>query len=175
MRSFDELQRLWERAQACPRDRGTVRGICLRLGGDRHEATPRVELSRDDGVVGDRWQLDKDPERRSQVTIINKTIAELVAADHRPFYDTGDNLHVDLYLGEDALPVGARLRVGEALLQVTPEPHTGCSKFSARFGQDTLRWVNWKDHRSQRLRGLHCEVLEPGAVRVGDEIALVTT
>ena len=173
MRAFDELQRLWDQAPRPPLVRGTVRGICRRLGNDVHESPDQVEVTRDEGVVGDRWRIASDPQRLSQITLINWTVAGLVAGDHRPHYDTGDNFHVDLDLAEHALLVGARLRIGEALLQVTPEPHTGCKKFSARFGPDALRWISAKENRPLRLRGLHCEVIGAGVVRVGDVIAVL--
>jgi MOSC domain-containing protein YiiM len=94
-------------------------------------------------------------------------VAELIA-DGAPVDLPGDNLLVDLDLSAGALPIGARVRVGSALLEVSPMPHTGCRKFAERFGQDALRWVNWKEHRDRRLRGVNCRVLEPGNVSVGD-------
>jgi len=66
------------------------------------------------------------------------------------------------------LPVGTRLRLGSALLEVSPAPHTGCKKFRERFGLEALTWVN--DHRDRRLRGMNCRVLEAGAVAVGDPV-----
>jgi MOSC domain-containing protein YiiM len=63
--------------------------------------------------------------------------------------------------------------LGAALLEVTPEPHLGCSKFHARFGAGALRWVNHKDHRRERLRGVNLRVLERGLVRVGDRAEVV--
>jgi hypothetical protein len=174
MRSFDELQRLWEEAPAPPVGRGTVRGFCVRKGDGVHESPDRVEITRDDGIVGDRWTLDDDPERLSQLTLINATVSELVAHDHRPYYDTGDNFHVDLDLSDAALPVGTRLRIGSAVVRITPEPHTGCKLFVARFGQDAMRWVNGKDRRGLHLRGIHCELLEPGAVEAGDDIVVIS-
>jgi len=173
MRDFDELQRLWNESPPPPVGRGVLRGICVRKGDGVHESPAQAELTLDDGVVGDHWTLEDDPNRESQITLINMRVSELVAHDHRPHYDTGDNLFVELDVSEKALPVGARVRVGEVLLRVTPEPHTGCKLFSGRFGADALKWVNWKDNRGLRLRGLHCEVLEPGIVRVGDEISVL--
>jgi MOSC domain-containing protein YiiM len=67
--------------------------------------------------------------------------------------------------------VGTRLRLGEALLEVSPAPHTGCKTFRERFGLDALKWVN--DNRDRRLRGMNCRVLEAGAVAVGDSVLVV--
>ena len=52
-------------------------------------------------------------------------------------------------------------------------PHTGCSKFSGRFGQDALRWVNWRHWRERRLRGVNCRVVRSGVVRLGDPVERV--
>ena len=68
------------------------------------------------------------------------------------------------------LPPGTRLRVGTALIEITPEPHTGCKKFHARFGSAALRWINHRDHRDERLRGVYGRVIEAGVVATGDVI-----
>lgn len=81
---------------------------------------------------------------------------------------------VNLELGSDALPVGARLRAGQALIEVTKKPHNGCKTFMARFGEGALDWVNHPEHRARRLRGLNCRIIEPGVVRVGDVIEVVS-
>ncbi|MBM4268003.1 MAG: MOSC domain-containing protein [Deltaproteobacteria bacterium] len=167
MRSFDELESLWCASPPAPRGSGTLRLIVLRKGDGVHETPATAEIDPEHGIVGDRWQLGSAPDPQGQVSLMNARAAELVA-DGGPLDLPGDNLVVDLDLGTEALPVGSRLRVGSALLEITPLPHTGCRKFSARFGQDALRWVNWKDHRDRHLRGINCRVLEAGTVRVGD-------
>jgi MOSC domain-containing protein YiiM len=86
----------------------------------------------------------------------------------------GDNLFVDLDISASNLPLGTRLRVGQALVEVTPKPHNGCLKFKERFGQDALRWVNAKPTRDQNLRGLYWKVIDAGEAAVGDPIELVS-
>ena len=56
------------------------------------------------------------------------------------------------------------------MLEVTAEPHTGCAKFSARFGSEALRFINSPTGRELRLRGINTRVVEPGVVRRGDAI-----
>ena len=51
----------------------------------------------------------------------------------------GDQLYVDLDLSHENLPVGTRLAIGTAELEVTAAPHTGCKKFASRFGLEALR------------------------------------
>jgi MOSC domain-containing protein YiiM len=53
---------------------------------------------------------------------------------------------------------------------VTDEPHTGCAKFTERFGSAAIRFVNQPPGRALRLRGLYAKVVEPGTVRPGDSI-----
>jgi MOSC domain-containing protein YiiM len=173
MKTFEQLVELWAATPRAPAGQGTVRGICLRLGGGRHERPERAELTPEQGVVGDRWRLSDDPERLCQVTIMNAAVAERIAHPGTPGDEAGDNLIVDLDLSEAALPVGVRLHVGSALLEVTGEPHLGCQKFKARFGPGALRWVNHQEHREQRLRGANLRVLEAGQVRVGDRVEVV--
>ncbi len=173
MRTIEELERLWSENAASPRGRGTVEMIVLRLAGDGERATPeRADLSPEGGVHGDRWSQGEEPIVDAQVTLMSSRVAELVAdgADRALF---GDNLLVDLDLGEEALPPGTRVRVGTALIEITALPHTGCEAFSERFGNEALRWINHKSRRSQRLRGIHGRIIEAGSVAVGDIIEVV--
>jgi MOSC domain-containing protein YiiM len=55
-------------------------------------------------------------------------------------------------------------------VEVTAPPHTGCAKFSARFGSPALRFVNSPEGRALRLRGVHARIVQPGEVRPGDAI-----
>lgn len=167
MRTFEELESLWNAAAPAPRLRGSVRLIVVRKGDGIHETPPCARLDPRHGLDGDRWSSAAAPDPDNQVTVMNAQVAELVAHG-QPLHLPGDNLLVDLDLSESALPVGTRLRVGNAVLAVTALPHTGCQKFAARFGQDALRWVNWKDHRARRLRGVNCRVVEAGSVALGD-------
>ncbi len=170
MRSLDELQEALASAAPSPRDRGRIVTIGVRKGGEVHETPERVELSVPGGVMGDRWSLGAEPERHSQVTMMSATVCALIEHEQRRGTESGDNFYVALDLSIENLPPGTRLRLGTAVLRVTEEPHRGCSKFSARFGADALRWMNLPEHRSRRLRGIHLEVLEPGFASVGGEV-----
>jgi MOSC domain-containing protein YiiM len=172
MRTFDELEALWSAAPAPPRERGTVRLLTIRRAPSMHETPHSVEVTVEGGLVGDRWSqaIERDPERESQVTLMNATVAELVAAGVQPLHEAGDNILVDYDIGVDNLPVGSRLRIGMAVLEVSATPHTGCSKFSGRFGQDALRWVNWRYWRDRRLRGVNARVVRSGIVSIGDPV-----
>src|SRR3954470_8444649 len=115
----------WQDAEPAPRDSGTVRLICIRVDEGEHETPERAEVTVEDGLVGDRWATGKR-HLDAQITLMNVRVAALVAQNGTPAHMTGDNFLVDLDLAEDTLPAGTRLRLGEALLEVSPAPHTGC-------------------------------------------------
>lgn len=176
MLTIDDLEVGWrERAQA-PRERGTVRLICVRKGEGRHETPDTVQITRGVGLVGDRWSqrgAGKDPDGYSAVTLMNATVAELLTGGQQPLDAPGDNLHVDLDISVEALPAGTRLRAGTAVLEVSAQPHTGCSTFSGKFGLDALKWVSTPEGRQRRLRGVNCAVISDGQVRIGDPIEMI--
>jgi MOSC domain-containing protein YiiM len=169
---LEELESQWLAAEPASRGVGTVRLICVRLGEGVHQTPERAEVTPARGVEGDRWSLGERPNPETQVTLMNVRVTELIAADGAPLHAPGDNFPVDLDLAEDALPAGTRLRLGTALLEVSPAPHTGCKKFRERFGLDALTWVN--DHRDRRLRGLNWRVVEGGSVAIGGSVEVVS-
>jgi MOSC domain-containing protein YiiM len=172
MKTYDELQALWRAVPRSPAQQGVVKVISLRLGGGRHRQVKQAELTVEAAVVGDRWSLDDDPERLAQVTFMSVHVADCIGNDALSGYEAGDNFYVDLDLSEEALPVGARVALGGAVLEVSPEPHLGCRKFRHRFGEGALRFVNHKEKRALRLRGVNLRVVEAGPVKVGDSITV---
>ncbi|MGO9959905.1 MAG: MOSC domain-containing protein [Solirubrobacteraceae bacterium] len=156
-----------------PIDDGRVEVIVRRPAEDRREVLTEAELSRDAGLVGDRWSVargGKLPNPEAQLTLMNARVAALVAgcADHGGL--AGDQLYVDLDVSYENLPPGTRLSIGSAVIEVTAEPHTGCGKFARRFGVDALKFVNSKDGRELNLRGINAKVIVGGIVRPGDTI-----
>ena len=112
------------------------------------------------------------PSPDAQITVMRADVARLFAGD-QPLSLFGDNLLVELDLSPANLPVGTRLRIGSALCEVTPKPHTGCGKFSARFGEDARAVTAAPAFADWRLRGLYIRVLEPGEVSPGDPIQVL--
>ena len=102
--------------------------------------------------------------------MINSRLLSLVAGSRDRWALSGDNLVVDLNLTGENLPVGTRFWIGEALVEVSEVPHTGCKKFSTRYGVDALKFVNGPGSQDLRLRGCYVFVVEAGQVRVGDPI-----
>ena len=104
---------------------------------------------------------------------MNARVIALLAGDPDRRALAGDQLYVDLDLSAGNLPPGTRLALGSAMIEITALPHTGCGKFTARFGSEAARFVNSPDGRALRLRGVNAKVVQPGTVRRGDSIRKV--
>lgn len=173
------LERGLAHVQTAPRDHGQLELVVRRPGRGTREVLATAELSLSDGVVGDSWNRrssrrtpDGSPHPDMQLNIINARLSRLVAGeDDEVRALAGDQLHVDLDLSQENLPAGTRLAVGPiAVIEVTDQPHTGCPKFSARFGREALRFVNVGPGKQLRLRGLNAKVVVPGPIRPGDTV-----
>ena len=105
-----------------------------------------------------------------QLNIMNVRAAALVAQSPDRWALAGDQLYVDLDLSGENLPAGTRLAIGEAVIEVTPQPHTGCNKFVSRFGLDAMKFVNSPVGRTLNLRGINARVVQAGRIRVGDVV-----
>jgi hypothetical protein len=165
---FGELQTRWRASAARPAT-GTVRLLVVRRGGGQHATPERIRLDPARGIEGDRWGQGAELDPADQVSLMDARVVEALAgADglHVP----GDNVIVDLDLGEQALPFGTRLRVGSAVIELSGKLHAGCHKFRARMGDEALRWVNARENRPLRLRGVFARIVEGGEVSVGDTI-----
>ena len=161
-----------------PASDGVVELIVRRPAENEREVLAEGRLDLVEGLVGDTWRLrgskrtaDGSSHPDMQLNVMSARVVDLVAAGERERWAlAGDQLYVDLDLSEANLPPGTRLALGSAVIQVTDQPHTGCAKFSARFGAAAHTFVNTKAHRHLRLRGLNARVVEPGTVRAGDAI-----
>jgi len=180
MRSTDELARLEEsldHIRNAPSDAGTVELIARRPAVDEREVLTEARLDIHDGLVGDTWPTrgssrtpDGGPNPDSQITLMNARAATAIAGERERWALAGDQIYVDLDLSQTNLPPGSRIQIGSAVIEFSETPHTGCAKFSARFGNDALRFVNSPAGRELRLRGANCRVVMAGIVRPGDVI-----
>ncbi len=153
---------------------GTLELIVVRPSEGERVTPDTAELTLEDGLVGDRWEAgvraDGHPDRHNQLTIASTHLLGLIAEPER-WALSGDNLLVDIGLDKQSLPAGSRLAIGDtAVVEISEEPHTGCSKFSARFGSDALKFINSPEGRELRLRGLNAKVIVPGTVTTGDPV-----
>ena len=173
--SAAEVEAGLDAVRDAPRDGGVLELIVRRPAVDEREVVEEAELDLELGLVGDNWSSrgrfgGRPANRDAQITVANARAIALVAGnpERRPL--AGDQLYVDLDVSRENLPPGARLEVGDAVLEVTAIPHTGCKKFAARFGLEALKVFDSDEGRALCLRGINTRVVKAGAVRIGDAV-----
>lgn len=170
---MDILAERLERLAAAPRDRGRVALIVRKAEGGVREMPERVRLDPEQGIPGDAWGRRRQPDPVAQLAVMQLGVAELLA-NGQPIALSGDNLYLDLDLSASNMPPGTRLRAGGCILEVTPKPHNGCSKFRGRFGPDSVRFASREDLRHRNLRGIYLRVVEAGDVGPGDPVEVLS-
>ena len=141
---------------------GKILGICIseKRGTEKHEI-PEANLVKDWGIEGDahggKWHR--------QVSLLSFEKIEDFRAKGAEvdFGAFGENLIVEGY-DLRALPVGTRFQIGDAVLELTQigkECHSHCQIYH-RMGDCIMP-----------REGVFTEVIEPGHIKVGDEITLI--
>ena len=171
--SLATLQGALDARELAAADRGRLTRIVRRVDGGVREVLERTLLTRDAGVPGDAWGRHPTPDPVAQITVMEDEVAALIANGQSAEL-FGDQLFVTIDLTTASLPTGSRVRIGTALLEVTPQPHNGCRKFLDRFGADALKLVSMKELRHRNLRGVYMTVVEDGEAAVGDAVTVVT-
>ena len=174
----EELEAGLDGILGSPADVGTIELIVRRPAEGARDVLAEATFDLVEGLVGDNWRARGSKSRpdgtanpEMQLNVMNARAVDLVAGGDRERWAlAGDQLYVDLDLSEENLPPGTRLALGTAVIEVTEPPHTGCVKFSARFGVDAHKFVNAKPYRHLRLRGMCAKVVEPGTFSSGDTI-----
>jgi hypothetical protein len=158
-----------------PKDEGPVRLIVRRPGRGQREVLAEGQLDVDQGLIGDDWinrpGMRRDtPSPYAQVTVMNARAAQLVSGDDEPttWAQCGDQLYLDLDISEANMPAGTRIAVGEAVLEIQAEPHTGCVQFRSWWGAEALRHISTTEGQALRMRGANTRVIKSGLVRPGD-------
>ena len=146
---------------------GSIASIVVRCPDGRREQPSTATLSQRDGLIGDRWSLGK-AKPGDQVSMMNVEVAARIA-NGQSIALFGDNLFTDLDIRASALPEGAQVRIGGALLQVSATPHVPCDRFRARFGHAAFRLAA----QEPRIRGVYLTVIKEGEVRLGDPISVM--
>lgn len=178
--SMSELEAGMEHIRQSPRDHGELRMIVRRPRDDEREVLDHGELSFSEGLVGDNWKQrgsnhtpDRSANLDAQITVMSARTIELLAREKERWALAGDQLFVDFDLSDVNIPPGTRLAVGSAILEVSAQPHSGCKKFSARFGVEALKFVNSPEGKQLHLRGINAKVIQAGTIRVGDIVSKV--
>ena len=173
----EQLEAGLDEIRASPVGAGTLEMIVRRPAIDEREVLDSGELDVAVGLVGDTWpdrpsrRLDyRAPHPEMQLNVMNARAIALIAGSRDRWPLAGDQLFVDLHLGTEELPPGTRLHIGDAVIEITEIPHTGCAKFTARFGIEAMRFVNSPEGRRLNLRGINAKVVVAGRIRTGDRV-----
>ena len=156
------------RLAAIPYDgEGAVAALVITPEMDRHDFVNSLRILPGSGVEGQypgkQWWRGKLVPGR-QVSAINAEVLDVLGIA----YDVpGDNLivrGVDL----SQFQPGDTLRIGDALLTVTPTPHRPCTKLAARTTLTKKQALS-----AGRLRGIMLDVREPATLCMGDRVELL--
>ena len=173
-RTTEELQTMVDDILEAPKDAGPIEMIVRRPHENEREVVQSAHLSKDGGLVGDRWitnvDANGDPYLAAQLTLMNSRVTDAVAVTRERWPLAGDQIYVDMDISMENLPPGSQIQVGDAIVEISEVPHTGCDKFAGRFGKEALRFANVGVGRENRFRGVNAFVVEPGSFRVGDKI-----
>ena len=171
----EQLEKGLNQILQSPKDEGQLALIVCRPKVDQRQILLSAELDVEEGLVGDNWRArgcsateDGSAHPEMQLNIMNARVADLVAQSRERWSLAGDQLYVDLDLSDENLPAGTRLAMGEAIVEVTAEPHTGCKKFVERFGLDAMKFVNSGLGKQINLRGINAKVVQAGQISTGD-------
>ena len=129
-----------------PKDNGIVQMIVSRPKIEVRAILKIAKLDKDFGLVGDNWN-----ERGSSSTPDNSS-------------------DIDMDLSRNNLVLRSQIKIGSALIEISEKPHTGCQKFSNRFGLDALKFVSTPLGRELSLRGINCRIVQSGTVETGDVV-----
>jgi hypothetical protein len=175
--TMSELEAGMDQIRQSPQETGTLKMIVRRPRVDERELVQEAEVTLEEGLVGDTWKVrgsrhnrDGSAHLEAQITIMNARAAALVAGIEDRWALAGDQLYADFDLSDDNIPPGTQLAIGSAVVEVSAVPHTGCQKFSARFGVEALKFVNSPEGKRFHLRGINTRVVKGGTVRIGDAI-----
>jgi MOSC domain-containing protein YiiM len=174
-RSTAELDDCLPHIRSAPNDGGALELIVRRPASGEREVLDTAQLDAAVGLEGDTWKdrpsrkmPGNQPHPDMQLNIMNVRAIAAISPDAGRWPLAGDQLYLDLDISVSNLPPGTRLAVGDAVIEVTAEPHTGCAKFTERFGLEAMRWVNSAEGKALRLRGMNARVVRSGTIRVGD-------
>ena len=175
-----ELEAGLENIRQSPTNAGVLELIVRRPQIEAREVLKVGELDLVEGLVGDNWKTrgssqttDGSAHPDMQLNIMNARVIALLAQKKERWSLAGDQLYMDFDLSEENVPPGTRLSLGDAVIEVTDQPHTGCKKFAERFGLDALKFISSSVGKQLQLRGINAKVIRSGAIQIGDTVKKV--
>lgn len=173
----EELEAGLDLIMQAPKDNGLLELLVCRPQENERKILDEGELDLELGLIGDNWKTRGSSRTNNgfghpemQLNIMNSRATALVAQDKSRWQLAGDQLYVDMDISDDNLPPGTQLAIGDAVIEVTAIPHTGCKKFVARFGLEAMKFVNSEIGKKLHLRGINAKVVKPGTIRTGGTI-----
>lgn len=172
----EQLAAAIDHVKQSPRDAGVVELIVVRPAKNERRVLDEATLDSKDGLLGDLWPTRPSrltpgaPNPDQQLTLMNARAIAAIAGSRDAWPPAGDQLYVDFDLSAEHLPAGTRLALGDAIIEITAVPHTGCASFTARFGSEAMKWVNSPEGRALNLRGIYARVIRRGVCKRGDTI-----
>ena len=176
-KTMDQLKASLPEILAAPKDAGELKLMVIRPASGVRTAVEACDVSFEKGMHGDHWSKgcwkttdDGAPHPDVQICLMNARCIEQIAGERSNWPPAGDNLFVDIDLSYDNLPVGQRLAIGTAVMEITDTRHKGCDAFIERYGRDACVFVNVGDGDKHNLRGTYARVVEAGTINVGDTL-----
>lgn len=175
--SVTELEAGMDHIRQSPKETGVLKMIVRRPDVDEREVIHEGQLNTLEGLEGDTWKArgsshtpDGSVNVNAQITVMNARTVALLAQEEERWPLAGDQLYIDMDLSDDNIPPGTRLGIGTAIIEVSAQPHSGCKKFSSRFGVEAMKFVNSPEGKRLHLRGINTRVVQAGTIRVGDTV-----
>jgi len=175
--STEELEAGLNHIRQSPKENGVIELIVCRPNSNEREVLNEGDVDVIEGLRGDNWKArgslrttDGSAHPEMQLNIMNSRAIALLAQDKERWQLAGDQLYIDMDLSTENLPAGTKLSLGEAIIEITKEPHTGCKKFTERFGLDAVTFVNSPVGKELHLRGINAKVVQSGLIHAGDII-----
>jgi MOSC domain-containing protein YiiM len=173
--TMEELEAGLDLIRQSPKEEGVLDLIVRRVAINQREILEEGELHLAEGLVGDNWKTrgssstpDGSAHPDMQLNIMNSRVIALVAQEKDRWHLAGDQLFRNMDLSAENLPAGTKLALGSAVVEITPQLHTGCKKFVERFGLDAMKFVNSPLGKELHLRGVNAKVVQPGTRRIGN-------
>ncbi len=174
---ISELELGIDEIKDSPKDNGVLEMIVRRPETETREIINFAEINLETGLEGDNWKArgssampDGSADPEAQITLMNSRVIQLLSGDKENWQWAGDQLFVDMDLGIENLPPHSRIQIGSAILEISATPHTGCKKFSGRFGVEALAFISTPLGKALRMRGVNAKVIQAGKIKVGDAV-----